>query len=245
MEGREIMNQGFIRFDEGLKQLNIVLNHDQKNQFLKYYDLLVEWNKVMNLTAITDFDEVIDKHFIDSLSMVKIYNISNKKIIDVGTGAGFPGIPIKIAFPNTRIVLLDSLNKRVGFLNEVIKELKLDGIETIHGRAEDYGKDSKYREEFDISTSRAVANLTTLAEYCIPFVKIGGCFIPYKSGDVTEEVDSAKKAIKILGGSIEELRNFQLPATDIERSLIRINKDSKTPMKYPRAAGKPGKEPLA
>jgi 16S rRNA (guanine527-N7)-methyltransferase len=239
------MNQGFVRFDEGLKQLNIVLNHDQKNQFLKYYDLLIEWNKVMNLTAITDFDEVIDKHFIDSLTMVRIYNISNEKIIDVGTGAGFPGIPIKIAFPNTRIVLLDSLNKRVNFLNEVIKELKLDGIEAIHGRAEDYGKDSKYREEFDISTSRAVANLTTLAEYCIPFVKTGGCFIPYKSGDVTEEVDSAKKAIKILGGSIEKLRNFQLPGTDIERSLIRINKDSKTPMKYPRAAGKPGKEPLA
>lgn len=238
------MNHGLIRFEEGLKELNIILSQDQKEQFIKYYDLLVEWNKVMNLTAITDFDEVIDKHFIDSLSIVKIYNISNERIIDIGTGAGFPGIPIKIAFPNTKIVLLDSLNKRINFLNEVIKELSLEGIETIHGRAEDYGKGSKYREQFDISTSRAVANLTTLAEYCIPFIKTGGSFIPYKSGDVTEELDSAKKAIEILGGAMEDVKKFQLPATDIERSLIRIDKKSKTPMKYPRAAGKPGKEPL-
>lgn len=238
------MKQGLIRFDEGLKNLNIILNQDQKNKFFRYYELLVEWNKVMNLTAITDFDEVIDKHFIDSLTMVKIYNISNEKIIDIGTGAGFPGIPLKIAYPNTRIVLLDSLNKRINFLNEVIKELKLEGIETIHGRAEDYGKNKKYREQFDISTSRAVAKLTTLTEYCIPFVKTGGSFIPFKSGDVTEEIVSAKKAIEILGGALVDVKRFHLPTTDIERALIRIDKKSTTPMKYPRAAGKPGKEPL-
>lgn len=238
------MNQGYMRFEERLKHLDINLNQNQKDQFMKYYELLVEWNKVMNLTAITDFDEVIDKHFIDSLAVVKINNISNEKIIDIGTGAGFPGIPLKIAFPNTRIVLLDSLNKRINFLNEVIKELNLSGIETIHGRAEDYGKDKKYREEFDISTSRAVANLATLAEYCIPFVKKGGSFISYKSGEVLEELDSAKKAIEILGGAMEDVKSFHLPVTDIERTLIRIDKKSKTPMKYPRAAGKPGKEPL-
>lgn len=244
MEVGNFMNQGCIRFDDGLKQLNIDLNQEQKDQFLKYYDLLVEWNKVMNLTTITDFDEVIDKHFLDSLSMVKIYNLSNEKLIDIGTGAGFPGIPIKIAFPNTRIVLLDSLNKRINFLNEVIKELGLNGIETIHGRAEDYGKDKKYREQFHISTSRAVANLSTLTEYCLPFVKTGGCFISYKSGDVTDEVDSARNAIETLGGSIGEIKKFQLPGTDIERSLIKIRKEIKTPKKYPRVAGKPAKEPL-
>lgn len=238
------MNQRLIRLDEGLKDLNIILDQEQKDQFIKYYELLVAWNRVMNLTAITDLDEVINKHFIDSLTMVKIYNISNEKIIDVGTGAGFPGVPIKIAFPNTRIVLLDSLNKRINFLNEVIKELKLGGIETIHGRAEDYGKNKKYREQFDISTSRAVAKLTTLAEYCIPFVKIGGSFIPYKSGNIEEEFDTAKRCIEILGGDMVDVKRFSLPTTNIERALIRIKKKSKTPIKYPRAAGKPGKEPL-
>lgn len=238
------MNQGYQKFEYGIKQLNIDLNQDQKEQFLKYYELLIEWNKVMNLTTIINFVDVIDKHFLDSLTMVNIYSLSNERIIDIGTGAGFPGIPIKIAFPNTRIVLLDSLNKRIKFLNEVTRELGLDGIETIHGRAEDYGKDKKYREQFDISTSRAVANLTTLAEYSLPFVKTGGSFISYKSGDVTEEVISAKKAIEILGGSIDEVRKFQLPGTDIERSLVRIKKESKTPMRFPRDAGKPSKEPL-
>ncbi|HHU72935.1 MAG TPA: 16S rRNA (guanine(527)-N(7))-methyltransferase RsmG [Clostridiales bacterium] len=238
------MNEGYKKFEDGLRQLNIVLNQDQKEQFLKYYELLIEWNKVMNLTAITDFTEVIDKHFLDSLTMIKIYSLSNEKIIDVGTGAGFPGIPLKIAFPNTKIVLLDSLRKRINFLDEVIKSLRLDGIETIHGRAEDLGKDTKYREKFDVCTSRAVANLATLAEYCLPFVKVGGNFISYKSGDVTEELNLAKKATGLLGGSIDEIKIFPLPGTDIDRSLIKIKKDSRTPMKFPRTPGKPSKEPL-
>ncbi|NLZ82472.1 MAG: 16S rRNA (guanine(527)-N(7))-methyltransferase RsmG [Clostridiales bacterium] len=238
------MNQGYIKFEEGLEQLNIVINQDQKDKFLQYYELLIEWNKVMNLTTITDFVEVINKHFLDSLALVKIYNLTNEKIIDIGTGAGFPGIPIKIAFPNTKIVLLDSLNKRINFLNEVINSLKLDEITTIHGRAEDCGKDRNYREQFDICASRAVANLTTLSEYCLPFVKTGGSFLSYKSGDITEEILFSKKAIGLLGGSIKEIQKFQLPGTDIERSLIKIIKETKTPMKYPRIAGKPAKEPL-
>ena len=238
------MNQGYIKFEEGLEQLNIVINQDQKDKFLQYYELLIEWNKVMNLTTITDFVEVINKHFLDSLALVKIYNLTNEIISDIGTGAGFPGIPIKIAFPNTKIVLLDSLNKRINFLNEVINSLKLDEITTIHGRAEDCGKDRNYREQFDICASRAVANLTTLSEYCLPFVKTGGSFLSYKSGDITEEILFSKKAIGLLGGSIKEIQKFQLPGTDIERSLIKIIKETKTPMKYPRIAGKPAKEPL-
>lgn len=235
---------GMEQFEEGLKSLSIPLSETQKQQFIRYYEILIEWNKVMNLTAITDFDEVVQKHFIDSLTIVKAMPIENQKIIDIGTGAGFPGIPLKIAFPSTKIVLLDSLNKRINFLNEVIKTLDLKDIETIHGRAEDYGKNPQYREKFDICVSRAVANLSSLSEYCIPFVKMGGSFISYKSGKANEELEAAQNAIKLLGGKVLNTTEFSLPNTDMHRTLITIGKFVTTPKKYPRSAGKPAKEPL-
>ena len=232
------------KFEEGLKSLDIEMSDNQKKQFIQYYELLIEWNKVMNLTAITDLEDVIKKHFIDSLTIVKAICPKNKTIIDVGTGAGFPGIPIKIAFPETKIVLLDSLNKRINFLNEVIHQLNLKEIRTIHGRAEDYGKNPKYRGQFDLCVSRAVANLSSLSEYCIPFVKQDGCFISYKSGKASDEMNSAKNAIKLLGGRIENVLKFNLPDSTVDRTLITIKKIVATPKKYPRTAGKPSREPL-
>lgn len=232
-------------FENKLNALGIVLTDTQKQQFDKFYELLVEWNKVMNLTGITEYEEVNEKHFVDSVSLVKAIDINKVDVvIDIGTGAGFPGIPLKIAFPHLKIVLLDSLNKRINFLNTVIKELGLTDIETIHGRAEDYAKQSEYREQFDLCVSRAVANLSTLSEYCIPYVKIGGLFIPYKSGEIDEEVHQAMKAISILGGKLEEVIKFQLPDTEINRSFVKISKKHASAKKYPRKAGLPSKEPL-
>lgn len=232
-------------FEKGLEQLRIFLNEKQIQQFIEYYEILVEWNKVMNLTAITDFEEVIAKHFLDSLALVKVCDLSGKKkVIDIGTGAGFPGIPLKIAFPELEIVLLDSLNKRIKFLNEVIEKLGLKNIRTIHGRAEDFAKQKEYRESFDLCVSRAVANLSTLSEYCLPYVKIEGNFIPYKSGKIDEEISQGEKAIKILGGKISQIDKFQLVDTDMERSFVVIKKEKNSPKKYPRKAGMPSKEPL-
>lgn len=228
-----------------LKELNIQINEIQKNQFDTFYSMLVEWNKVMNLTGITEYEEVIEKHFVDSLSIVNIFNLSEiNTVIDVGTGAGFPGIPLKIAFPHLKITLLDSLNKRIHFLDSVIDELKLDGIYTIHGRAEDFAKKDDYRERYDLCVSRAVANLSTLSEYCLPYIRVGGIFISYKSGDVDDEVLESKKAISILGGKLDNVVKFQLPGTDINRSFIKIEKIKNTGKKYPRKAGLPSKEPL-
>lgn len=228
-----------------LKELNIQINEIQKKQFDTFYSMLVEWNKVMNLTGITEYEEVIEKHFVDSLSIVNIFDLSEvNTLIDVGTGAGFPGIPLKIAFPHLKITLLDSLNKRINFLDSVIDELKLDGIYTIHGRAEDFAKKDDYRERYDLCVSRAVANLSTLSEYCLPYIRIGGMFISYKSGDVDDEVLESKKAISILGGKLDNVVKFQLPGTDINRSFIKIEKIKNTGKKYPRKAGLPSKEPL-
>lgn len=231
-------------FEDGLKNIGIELSDLQKQQFIDYYELLVEKNKVMNLTAITDFKEVMQKHFIDSLSIIRVKNLTNESIIDIGTGAGFPGIPIKIAFPETNIVLLDSLNKRVGFLNEVIETLNLKNIKAIHGRAEDFAHTKEYRESFDIGVSRAVAKLSVLAEYCLPYVKKGGYFIPYKSGKISEEIQISQNALKILGSSLVKEEAFILPNSDIERSLLVIEKVKYTPRQYPRSAGKPAKESL-
>lgn len=231
-------------FNKGLSEMGIELSSLQLQQFIDYYEMLVETNKVMNLTAITELNEVINKHFIDSLSIIKVLKLSNERILDLGTGAGFPGIPIKIAFPDTEMVLLDSLNKRLIFLNDVIQRLGLKNIRTIHGRAEDYGKDRNYRESFDICVSRAVAKLSSLSEYCLPYVKKGGYFIPYKSGQVEEEIVVAANAFKILGAQLEQVNEFILPGTDIERSLVVIKKVANTPRNYPRSAGKPSKEPL-
>ena len=229
-----------------VNKLSIELNEKQVKQFIKFYEMLVEWNKVMNLTGITEYDEVVEKHFVDSLSIVNVVDMNDiHKVIDIGTGAGFPGIPLKIAFPHLEITLLDSLNKRIKFLNAVIDELGLDNIHTIHGRAEDFAKQEKYREKYDLCVSRAVANLSTLSEYCLPYVAVDGMFVPYKSGDIEEELNNSKKAIQILGGKIENTFKFELPGTDIGRSFVKIKKVKNTAKKYPRKAGLPSKEPLS
>ena len=237
-------NYDTSQFEKDLESLGIQLSDKQMEQFLLYYEMLVEQNKVMNLTAITDYEEVLKKHFIDSLSLVKAYDLSkNIFLIDVGTGAGFPGVPLKIAFPNLRVTLLDSLNKRIYFLNTVIEKLGLSGIEGIHGRAEDFAKHTM-REKYDLCVSRAVANLSTLSEYCLPFVKVGGQFISYKSEKITEEKAAAENAVRLLGGKVVNQIAFTLPDSDIYRNLFVIEKIKETPKKYPRKAGLPGKEPL-
>ena len=205
--------------------------------------MLIEKNKVMNLTAITDFDEVIEKHFLDSVSLCRFIDLkADIRIIDMGTGAGFPGIPLKIVFPNLKMILADSLNKRIIFLKDVIKELELTEIEAVHGRAEELAKKTEYRENFDLCVSRAVANLSSLSEYCIPFVKIGGKFISYKSGNCEEEVREAKSAIFLLGGKLKKIDKFELG--EASRSFITIDKVNSTSKKYPRKAGLPTKSPL-
>lgn len=239
------MEYNICQFQKDLTNLNIQLTDVQINQFMKYYELLLEWNGFMNLTAITDFDEVLKKHFVDSLSLIKAYDVTrNVKVIDVGTGAGFPGLALKIAYPSLQITLLDSLNKRIHFLDEVIQKLGLSGIETIHGRAEDFSKPGKLREKYDLCVSRAVANLSTLAEYCLPYVRVGGEFISYKSEKVEEEMNKAKKAISLLGGKLVRCEEFYLPDSEIYRNLVVIKKVKETYKKYPRKAGLPSKEPL-
>ena len=226
------------QFDEKLKELNITLSETQQEQFYRFYELLVEWNKVMNLTGITEYEEVNEKHFIDSLSIVKVLDMNKvSTVIDVGTGAGFPGIPLKIAFPHLKVTLLDSLNKRIKYLDTVIDELELKDIHTIHGRAEEYARKEEYREKYDLAVSRAVANLSTLSEYCVPYVKVGGMFVPYKSGEIDEEVKTAQTAIKVLGGKQTEVVKFTLPGRDINRSFVKIQKIKSTGKKFPRKAG--------
>ena len=233
------------KFDLELEKIGITLNERQKQQFDKYYEMLVEWNKVMNLTGITEYDEVNLKHFTDSLTIARTQEMQKvQSVIDIGTGAGFPGIPLKIAFPHLKVVLLDSLNKRIKFLEAVIEELGLENISTIHGRAEDFAKPGLKREIYDLCVSRAVANLATLSEYCLPYVKIGGEFIPYKSGEVADELQDAKSAVFLLGGKVESCENFDLPGSDIHRSLVQIKKVGGCPKKYPRKAGMPSKVPL-
>lgn len=232
-------------FKKDLETFGIVLSERQSEQFLRYYEMLAEWNDRVNLTAITEYQDVLKKHFVDSLSLTKIYDLrQNYSIIDVGTGAGFPGLALKIAFPGLKVTLLDSLNKRIQFLDAVIKELGLQGVETVHGRAEDLAKPGKRRESYDLCVSRAVANLSTLSEYCLPFVKKGGLFIAYKSEKAVSEIEQAEKAIFLLGGRIRERTEFTLPDSDIHRSLFVIEKTKETPEKYPRKAGLPSKEPL-
>lgn len=234
-----------VRFQSGLEELGLALGDNQLRQLLHYYELLVEWNGFMNLTAITEFEEVCTKHFLDSLSLCKALDCAKPlSVMDIGTGAGFPGIPLKIAFPNWNITLLDSLGKRVKFLNEVIRQLGLEGIEAIHGRAEDFAKPDLFRERFDVCVSRAVANLSSLSEYCLPYVKTGGFFVSYKSEKLAEEMEAAKKAVSLLGGAFEKQVDFVLPNSDIYRSLVVIKKEKATPKKYPRKAGLPTREPL-
>ena len=239
------MPYNLTTLENGCRELGIELSQKQKNQFIQFYEFLVEKNKVMNLTGITEFEEVLTKHFLDSLACVKAIDMTKvKTIMDIGTGAGFPGVPLKIAFPHLEACLLDSLKKRVNFLEESFELLGLEGIKAIHGRAEEYAKNKEYREKYDLCVSRAVSNLATLSEYCLPYVKVGGCFIPYKSGEIDEELNNSKKAVQILGGKIEEVVKFQLPDTDIGRSFVKIKKNKNTAKKYPRKAGLPAKEPL-
>lgn len=237
------MNYNTTKFINDLKAIGIELSDEKLEQFLTYYEMLIEKNKVMNLTAITDFDEVLEKHFEDSLSLIQAVDLEKSQtVIDLGTGAGFPGIPLKIAFPNLQITLADSLNKRILFLDDVIRELGLVGIDTVHGRAEDLAKNSDYREKFDLCVSRAVANLSTLSEYCLPFVKIGGKFISYKAGECDEEVAASKSSVFLLGGKISDIKKFELGESG--RAFVIIDKVSGTPKKYPRKAGTPSKDPL-
>ena len=232
-------------FEKSIAALSISLEKKQICQFLTYYEILTEWNSFMNLTAITDFSEVVRKHFIDSLLVLKCLDFQNEmSLIDVGTGAGFPGIPLKIMVPHLRITLLDSLQKRITFLEEVINKLELTDIEAIHGRAEDFAKSGKLREKYDFCVSRAVSNLSTLSEYCIPFVKVGGIFVAYKSDTIEEELKSADKAFSLLAGFLKEKVDLILPGSKEKRCILLIEKRKKTPMKFPRKAGVPAKEPI-
>ena len=239
------MNYDFSHFQKILEKWEIPFSSEQQEQFVTYYKMLLEKNKVMNLTAITEFDEVLDKHFLDSIALARYVDLTTSiSLIDLGTGAGFPGMPLKIMFPNLKVTLADSLNKRIVFLDEVIGELGLTDIQTVHARAEDLAHNPDYREQYDYCVSRAVANLSSLSEYCLPFVRIGGSFISYKSGEIEEELAAAKKAIFLLGGQFDQVIPFQLEGTDLGRSFVLINKDKKTAKTYPRKSGMPTKKPL-
>ena len=245
------MRNKYAQMIKDFEEFGITLTDDQLQKFDKYYSMLVEWNNVMNLTAITEFDDVCRLHFTDSISSYRYFDFTkdNYSLIDIGTGAGFPGIPLKIVFPELNITLLDSLNKRLNFLNAVIEELHLNdegSIKTLHGRAEDYclNKEGSLRETFDVAVSRAVANMSTLSEYCLPYVKTGGCFIAYKSEKAEEELSGAKGAIHLLGGKLESANEFLLPRSDVSRTICIVKKVEPTSRKYPRKAGVPSKQPL-
>lgn len=228
---------------EKAKKVNIEIDNKKEEQFYKYMELLLEWNEKINLTAITEPNDIILKHFIDSITINKYIEQSNY-IMDIGTGAGFPGIPLKIMNQNKKITLVDSLNKRINFLNEVCKEISLENIQCIHARAEELANDLKYRENFETVVSRAVARLNVLIEYMLPFVKKGGLCICMKGPNIDGELEEAKNAIKVLGGKIKSVESFFLPDSDIERNVIIIEKVTETPKKYPRKAGLPSKQPI-
>ena len=234
-------------FNEGLLEkastMGVRFSVEQMDKFYKYMNLLIEWNEKINLTAIIEPNEIILKHFIDSITILKDIK-DGSIVVDVGTGAGFPGIPLSIMNPTLKITLVDSLNKRLIFLQEVINELDLKNVELVHARVEEFGRNKKYREKFDVATSRAVANLATLSEYLLPLVKINGKAISMKAGNASQEIEDAKKAIKTLGGNINNIEEFNLPQSDIGRTIIIIDKISGTPGKYPRKPGTPAKEPI-
>ena len=227
-----------------LSEWNIRISDKQMDLFERYYKLLVSWNEKINLTAVTEKDDVFIKHFADSIALIRYADLSGKRILDIGTGAGFPGVPISIMCPGCSIVLADSLNKRIRFLDELVEDLELDDIITVHGRAEDLAFDKRFREGFDFVVSRAVANMSVLSEYCLPFVKPGGVFVSYKGASVDEELSDAKNAISVLGGTVDRVEKYSIPFTEYDRSLCFINKVACTDNKYPRKAGTPSKDPL-
>jgi len=230
---------------DGFKELNLNYNDSMDEKFEKYKDLLKEWNNKINITSIENDEEIFIKHFLDSILLLDKDNWnSSKKIIDIGTGGGFPGLPLKIVNDNFKVTLLDSLRKRIDFLQEVVNNLNLSDVDLIHGRAEDFGRDNQYREQYDICVSRAVAPLNVLSEYCMPFVKVGGYFAAYKSENISEEIESSKSAVEKLGGEIAEIKEISLPHTDIVRKIVIIKKLKETSKIYPRKAGKPSKDPL-
>jgi 16S rRNA (guanine527-N7)-methyltransferase len=236
-------------FIKGLEELNIELSDSQLVQFDQYYEMLIEKNKVMNLTAITEYEDVVVKHFLDSLSLVRSEKVKGLlykgcDLIDIGTGAGFPGVPLKIAFPSVKVTLMDALNKRITFLNEVILSLRLSDIYPIHARGEEVARKEQFRERFDLCVSRAVAKLNSLSELCLPFVKVGGFFVSYKSGNIDEELEEGKNAIYKLGKSSTSVERFTVPLSDYERSLIVMEKKCNSPTQYPRAGGKIFSKPL-
>ena len=237
----------FNEFSEKIKNkfqyLNIEINNNQINNYFNYMNLLIEWNEKINLTAITDSEEIILKHFVDSITINKYIN-KNSNLIDIGTGAGFPGIPIKIIRDDIKITLLDSLNKRIIFLNEIINNLNLKDIVAIHGRAEDFGINNKFREKYDFATSRAVAPLNYLLEYMMPFIKVGGTCICMKGSNIEDELNISKNAIIKLGGKVEHKEKIVLPESDIERNIIIIKKVKNTPKEFPRKSGMPKKQPI-
>lgn len=231
------------RIKEEISKIGIEISDAQAAQFEMYYKMLVETNKLMNLTAITEFEDVLGKHFVDSLSISGKMNLNKvRNMVDVGTGAGFPGIPIKIVYPHIHLTLVDSLGKRVKFLCDVVDKLGLEDVECVHSRTEDLARNKSYREKFDLCTARAVASLNVLSEYCLPYVKIGGVFAAFKSGNASEEIEGAESAVTILGGKIINTDVFEL--YDFKRSIVQIKKIKKTPMQYPRKAGTPSKNPL-
>lgn len=237
------MKEEISNIIEEIGRVGVDISEIQAEQFYDYYELLVERNKVMNLTAITDFKEVVKKHFADSLTLLRIHNMDEvRNMIDVGTGAGFPGIPLKIVCPDVKLTLLDSLGKRVKFLEDVAGKLDLRGVECVHSRTEDLAGNSYYREQYDLVTARAVAAMNVLSEYCLPYVKIGGVFAAYKSGTIEEELAAAERAISVLGGKVRATEKFQLD--DMGRSIVLIEKNRKTPKSYPRKAGTPSRSPI-
>lgn len=242
---RETLNH----FMKQIEVFGITLDDAQLEVLEVYAGNLLEWNKVMNLTAITEIPDIYTKHFLDSLAIVGVIPQdqlgTGLTLMDVGTGAGFPGLPIAIAFPNIHVTLMDSLNKRCRFLKDTVQKLGLSNVEIIHARAEELSRNKEYRGTYDICVSRAVANLSTLSEYCLPFVKKGGYFLAYKSEKIYEEMEAGQKAVNILGGTVDQMMSFQLPGTDYRRTLVLIRKDRETPAKYPRKAGTPSKEPIA
>ena len=238
------MENNMDQLKEGFARIGFPFTDEVTERFQTYYRFLIEWNHQTNLTAITEWQDVVEKHFLDSLSFLLFCSaeeLAEKKVLDLGTGAGFPGIPLALVLPNTRIVLTDSLKKRTVFLEALCEKLCLTNVEMIHARAEDLAKNTDYREQFDYVVSRAVANLSVLAEYCLPFVKVGGWFCPFKSEDIDKEAEEAHYAIEQLGGSMISVKRFLVPTTDLHRSILMIQKKEQSPLRYPRKAGTPAK----